>query len=106
MKLVKFLMKCKNEIVTVELKDGAEVTGTIEGVDIKMNLHLKLVKLTLKGRAPVTLENYSVRGNQIRHIELPEYLPIDTMLIDEPVKRPKANPEKKGQGIKKRNGTR
>lgn len=106
MKLVKFLMKCKGELVTVELKDGAVVFGTVEGVDIKMNLHLKLVRLTLKDRAPVSLENYSVRGNQIRHIVLPDSLPIDTMLIDDPVKRPKANPEKRSRGIKKRNGGR
>ena len=99
-------MKCKSEIVTVELKDGAVVTGTIEGVDIKMNLHLKLVKLTLKDRAPVSLENYSVRGNQIRHIELPDYLPIDTMLVDEPVRKPKPAAEKKNKSIKKRVGGR
>lgn len=95
-------MKLKNEIVTVELKDGAIVSGTIEGVDIKMNLHLKLVKLTLKDRAPANLENYSVRGNQIRHIVLPDYLPIDTMLIDDPVKRPKPNAERKSKVIKKK----
>lgn len=102
MKLVKFLMKLKNEVVTVELKDGAVVYGTIEAVDIKMNLHMKLVKLTLKDRAPVNLENYSVRGNQIRHVVLPDYLPIDTLLIEDPVKRPKKTVEKRQKPIVKR----
>ena len=95
-------MKLKNEVVTVELKDGTLVYGTVEGVDIKMNVHLKLVKLTMKDRAPVTLDNYSVRGNKIRHIVLPDYLPIDTLLIDEPVRKTKANPEKRGKAIKKK----
>lgn len=31
MKLVKFLMKLKNESVTIELKNGAVITGTITG---------------------------------------------------------------------------
>ena len=52
MKLVKFLMKMKNEVVTIELKNGSTVEGTITGVDIKMNMHLKTVKLNLKDRAP------------------------------------------------------
>lgn len=95
-------MKLKNEIVTVELKDGTLVYGTVDAVDIKMNVHLKLVKLTFKDRAPVTLDNYSVRGNQIRHVVLPDYLPIDTLLIDEPVKRPKATAEKRNKPIKKK----
>lgn len=42
------------------------------GVDIAMNTHLKTVKMTIKGRNPVTLENLSVRGNNIRYIILPD----------------------------------
>ena len=31
MKLVKFLMKMNNETVTIELKNGSEIVGTITG---------------------------------------------------------------------------
>ena len=32
MKLVKFLMKMNNETVTIELKNGSEIVGTITGI--------------------------------------------------------------------------
>ena len=102
MKLVKFLMKAKGESVTVELKNGVTISGTISSVDIKMNLHLKNIKLTLKNRSPVNLENYSIRGAQIRHIVLPEHLPIDAMLVDEgPKKKQKNTGAKLAKKIKK-----
>jgi small nuclear ribonucleoprotein D1 len=49
MKLVRFLMKMKGETVTVELKNGTVMIGTIAAVDIRMNTHLTNVKLTIKG---------------------------------------------------------
>lgn len=49
MKLVRFLMKLKNETVTIELKNGTIVVGSINGVDIKMNTFLQNVKITIKG---------------------------------------------------------
>lgn len=47
MKLVKFLQKLNREQVTIELKNGTVVQGTIVGVDATMNCHLKKAKVTM-----------------------------------------------------------
>lgn len=41
-------MKLKNETVTIELKNGTIVVGSVNGVDIKMNTFLLNVKMTVK----------------------------------------------------------
>jgi small nuclear ribonucleoprotein D1 len=86
MKLVKFLMKLKNEVITVELKNGTVVNGTVIGVDIRMNTHLKNVKMTILKRQAVNLDHLTVRGNNIRYVILPNSLPVDTLLVDEPLR--------------------
>lgn len=84
MKLVRFLMKLSNETVTIELKNGTVVTGTISGVDVAMNTHLKAVKVVPpKGGEPMKLEALSIRGNNIRYYLLPDALPLETLLIDD-----------------------
>ncbi|CAG9334894.1 unnamed protein product [Blepharisma stoltei] len=83
MKLVRFLMKLVGETVIIELKNGTIVQGTVIGVDINMNTHLKTVKLTLKKKNPILMDHLTIRGNNIRNFVLPESLPLDTLLIDD-----------------------
>jgi small nuclear ribonucleoprotein D1 len=67
MKLVRFLMKLNNETVTIELKNGTIVHGTITGVDMMMNTHLKTVKMTVRNRDPTSIDTLSLRGSNIRY---------------------------------------
>ena len=83
MKLVRFLMKLSNETVTVELKNGTVVTGTVAGVDVSMNTHLKQVKMTLKGKEPLALDTLSIRGSNVRYFILPDSINLDTLLVDD-----------------------
>ena len=107
MKLVRFLMKLANETVTIELKNGTVVQGTLMGVDINMNTHLKTVKLTLKKKNPVLMDHLTIRGNNIRLFILPDSCPLETLLIDDTPKLqqtktpavPKAKPKTRGARI-------
>ena len=91
-------MKLSNETVTIELKNGSVVSGTITGVDMSMNTHLKFVKLTSKGRDPVKLESMSVRGNTIRSYLLPDSLNLDTLLAEDRTTKKKREAKAKGKG--------
>lgn len=88
-------MKLSHETVTIELKNGTQVHGTITGVDVAMNTHLKAVKMTIKNRDPVQLDSLSIRGNNIRYYILPDSLPLETLLIDD---TPKSKLKKREQG--------
>ncbi|KAG6117173.1 hypothetical protein E4U14_008057 [Claviceps sp. LM454 group G7] len=83
MKLVRFLMKCANETVTIELKNGTIVHGTISSISPQMNTALRNVKMTAKGQDPIPLETMNIRGSTIRYFILPDSLPLDTLLIDD-----------------------
>jgi len=92
-------MKLHHETVTIELKNGTIVHGTIIGVDMSMNTHLKTVKLTLKGKNPINLDTLSIRGNNIRYFILPESLNLGTLLVDDTPKN-KPSTKKKPTGDK------
>lgn len=72
--------------------------GTITGVDVAMNTHLKRVTLMPRGRNPIKVGNLSVRGSTIRWFILPDSLNLDTLLvdIDQPKQRAK-KPERTGR---------
>lgn len=101
-------MKLQNESVTIELKNGTIVHGTVTGVDVQMNTHLKTVKMTVKGRDPLSLDTLSIRGNNIRYWILPDALPLDMLLVDDapkpkgkrrdPATRDRGLPERGGRG--------
>ena len=74
---------------------GTVVNGTVTGVDMSMNTHLKTVRLTMRNRDPVPLDSLSIRGNTIRYYILPDSIPLDTLLIDD---APKAKKKKEGEG--------
>ncbi|CAG8492305.1 1614_t:CDS:2 [Diversispora eburnea] len=81
----------------LELKNGTIVHGTITGVDMSMNTHLKTVKMTVKNKDPTNLDSLSIRGNNIRYYILPDSLPLDTLLVDD---TPKAKAKKKEELMK------
>ena len=89
-------MKLKKETVTVELKNGTVVNGSVASVDPSMNCHLTRVKMTVKGKNPESLDSLSIRGSTIRYIILPDSLNLDTLLLDDMPK--KANDPKPGKG--------
>ncbi|SCV03435.1 LAMI_0H08130g1_1 [Lachancea mirantina] len=103
MKLVHFLMKLRNEQVSVELKNGTTVWGTLQTVSPQMNATLTDVKLSLPNKAgnsamagmylvggqqneergTTSLQYINIRGNTIRQIILPNSLNLDSLLVDE-----------------------
>ncbi|KAG1786902.1 Sm-like ribonucleoprotein [Suillus plorans] len=112
-------MKLNNETVTIELKNGSLVHGTITGssnrlvysslttlklfagVDMQMNTHLKTVKMTARNRDPTSLDSLSIRGNNVRYFVLPDALPLDTLLVDD---APKPKGRKKDEGRERGRG--
>lgn len=58
---------------------------------MSMNTHLKTVKMSLKGKNPVTLDHLSLRGNNIRYYILPDSLNLETLLVED---TPRVKPKK------------
>ncbi|KAL8763315.1 MAG: hypothetical protein Q9184_000871 [Pyrenodesmia sp. 2 TL-2023] len=103
----RFLMKCANETVTIELKNGTILHGTITSVSPQMNTALRAVKMTQKGRDPISLDTINIRGSTIRYYILPDSLPLDTLLIDDaPKPKNKARKEQADRGARGGRGPR
>jgi len=109
-------MKLTHESVTIALKNGSNVFGTVLGVDMAMNTHLKSAKLTPKNGEPIAFDFITIRGwsysiniirkilnlfcfflgNNIRYFILPDSLPLDTLLVDD---APKAKAKRERTGL-------
>ncbi|KAI9642210.1 Sm snRNP core protein Smd1 [Ciborinia camelliae] len=96
-------MKCANETVTIELKNGTIIHGTITSVSPQMNTALRTVKMTPKNGASLSLDTINLRGSTIRYYILPDSLPLDTLLIDDAPK-PKNKARKEATGTTDRGG--
>jgi small nuclear ribonucleoprotein (snRNP)-like protein len=68
MKLTGFLQKLSGETLDVTLKNGTVVRGTVIGTDVAMNMHLKSVKMAVKGKNQVSMDALSIRGSNVRYI--------------------------------------
>lgn len=84
---------------------GTIINGSIASVSPQMNTNLRTVKMTLKGGTPVSLDHLSIRGSEIRHIILPDSLPLDNLLVDDAPK-PKNKPRKEAADRGGRGGPR
>jgi len=105
-KLVRFLMRLNNETVIIELKNGTVVQGTITGVDVSMNTHLKVVKMTPRGGNAMSLDTLSIRGNNIRYYLLPDSLNLDTLLAFDEAPRKKKTAKKRELALGRGRGGR
>ncbi|KAM7196072.1 ER protein Pkr1 domain containing protein [Rhypophila sp. PSN 637] len=105
----RFLMKISNETVTIELKNGTIIHGTVTSVAPTMNTALRNVKMTVKGQDTIPLDTMNIRGSTIRLIILPDSLPLDSLLVDDaPKPKNKARKEQadRGGGGRGRGGPR
>ena len=69
--------------ITKFMPAGTILHGTITSVSPQMNTALRAVKMTPRGRDPMSLDTINIRGSTIRYYILPDSLPLDTLLIDD-----------------------
>ncbi|KAI9846910.1 MAG: hypothetical protein M1837_003522 [Sclerophora amabilis] len=75
--------------------------GTITSVSPQMNTALRTVKMTQRGRDPISLDTINIRGSTIRYFILPDSLPLDNLLIDDaPKPKNKARKEVADRGAR------
>jgi small nuclear ribonucleoprotein D1 len=83
----------------MEREKGTIIHGTITSVSPQMNTALRAVKMTPRGRDPISLDTINLRGSTIRYFILPDSLPLDTLLIDDaPKPKNKARKETADRG--------
>lgn len=73
----------------MELKNDTLVKGTITGIDMSMDIHLKTLKMTVENSDPISIDIFNVCGNDIRCIIFLDSLPLDILLIDDSPKSKK-----------------
>lgn len=76
MKLVKVLQKLNREQVTIELKNGTVIQGTVVGVDATMNCHLKKAKVTV-----YVVVRYTLVERTMMMLDARKTLPISSTTI-------------------------
>lgn len=102
-------MKITNETVTIELKNGTIIHGTVTSVAPTMNTALRNVKMTPKYQDTISLDTMNIRGSTIRLIILPDSLPLDSLLVDDapkPKNKARKETERGGSGGRGRGGPR
>ena len=85
MSLVRFLIKLKHKMVTLEMKNETQVHGTIFGIDsTTITFILTNAEMTIKKHQDlIKLNVLIIRGNYICYCTLPETLPLDKLILDE-----------------------
>ena len=81
MKIGYILQKVINENITIELKNGIVICGTVMSSDKFMNIFLKNVKKRNMIENNLNLDSLSIRGNMIRYLILPVWINFDSVLF-------------------------
>ena len=82
MKILQFFKKLLNEFITIELKNGIIIYGTLFKFDKSMNLYLKNVKKSFNREKSVYFDSVSIRGSRVRYIILPNWVNLDLILSE------------------------
>lgn len=82
MKILHFFKILLNEFITVELKNGIIIYGTLFKFDKSMNLYLKDVKKSFKKEKSIYFDSVSIRGSMVRYIILPNWVNLDLILSE------------------------
>ncbi|KAM3145729.1 U6 snRNA-associated Sm-like protein LSm2 [Paramecium bursaria] len=72
----------KSETVTVELKNGLQITGQITYVDQNLNFNLLNPEVPNQIEQPqfVSLKNTFIRGSNVRYIHIPDDIDKQVMI--------------------------